>query len=363
MRKIIISLTVVVLIFILATNAKSCTNRSNKTKVGSSSVDYNTFTVNAPSNLSATIVSQYQVDLIWQDNSNNEDGFEIERSDAGAAYQLLLTTTSNSYSDTGPFTVFTNYSYRVRAFTTIGDRTSWTNVVNTTPAVNLGWIAAVAGERHTFALTNSGTLWSWGDNYSGQAGLGFVVVSTTLPAQIGVDTDWSKIGTGYWHSYAIKNNRTLWVWGNNQDGQLGIGNTEDTFEPVSVGFTSDWSLVTGGRDHTLAIKTNNTIWSWGYNYYGQLGLGNKGDGTSRYTPTQIGTTSDWLSITGGIIFSFAIKTNNTLWSWGTDNGVGMLGLNGVGEALVPTQVGTSSDWANVSAGYWHGLARKTGGTI
>lgn len=125
---IIVSICVICGLFSLG--SKSCINRSsNKVKNGSSSSN-NTFIINPPLNLSATAVSFSQIDLSWQDNSNNEDGFEIERSTNGIDYLILATVYSNvaSYSDSG-LTIATTYYYRVRAFNTIGDRSEWSNIV------------------------------------------------------------------------------------------------------------------------------------------------------------------------------------------------------------------------------------------
>jgi alpha-tubulin suppressor-like RCC1 family protein len=80
-------------------------------------------------------------------------------------------------------------------------------------------------------------------------------------------------------------------------------------------------MVVAGGNHTLAVKTNKSLWSWGLNNYGQLGLGNK---INRTTPCQVGTALDWSIVAGGAAFSVAKKTNGTLWAWG-DNNYGQLG--------------------------------------
>ena len=86
--------------------------------------------------------------------------------------------------------------------------------------------------------------------------------------------------------------QTVWAWGNNGNGQLGLGNTNDQYIPETIIDTSDFKLVTAGYLNTFAIKKDGTLWAWGDNSGGQLGLGNY---TSSYnSPQQIGTDSNWL---------------------------------------------------------------------
>jgi len=169
MKKTIL-LILLVAIFLVVISAKSCQNRnSGNTKSGSS--NYNTFVINAPSALTAAAVSSFQINLSWSDNSNNEDGFEIERSSNGIDYLLLATI----YSDTAPYSdatvsPFITYYYRVRAFNTIGDKSTWSDKisVNTIEPV---WIAIAAGSFHSLGLAINGAIWAWGNNRYGQLGL------------------------------------------------------------------------------------------------------------------------------------------------------------------------------------------------
>jgi alpha-tubulin suppressor-like RCC1 family protein len=331
--------------------------------------------INAPSGLTATAIFPYRIDLVWYDNSNNEDGFEIERSTNGTNFELLTTINANvaSYSDFGisPFTSY--YYYRVCAFNTIGDKSNYSNeIAAMIPPPK--WRAIAAGELHTIGITTDGYLWGWGNNESGQLGLGNdSPISVLIPTLISTDIDWSMIGSGYYHILSIKNNGTLWSCGANESGQLGLGDTDyDRTTPTSIGTDSDWSMPVGGANHSIAIKTNGTIWAWGYNRIyqtpnyiagGQLGLG---DSIDRDTPAQIGTDSDWSKVTAGNNTTFGIKTNGTLWAWGR-NSNGTLGVNNPNPLnqyrLSPTQVGTDSDWKIASGGCNHSTACKTNGTI
>jgi alpha-tubulin suppressor-like RCC1 family protein len=287
------SLIFVVLLFL---GAKSCNNRNtSNTKSGSS--DVSTFRINAPSNLTATAVSSYQIDLSWQDNANNEDGFEIERSTDGINYAPLstLNTNSISYSDTG-VRPFICYYYRVRAFNNIGDRSEYSNEVYFYSSLPV-WSQVKVGAGYTIAMTTDGRLWSWGYNLSSQLGAGyessyknyyFNLISLSDPSVLPnliTETDWSRVICGSYHNLGIKTDGTLWSWGNNAYGELGMGDSEASSEPFQVGFDTDWSGIAAGFGHSVCLKNNGTLWSCGANMYGQLGLG---DNDGRLGLNQVG---------------------------------------------------------------------------
>ena len=130
-----------------------------------------------------------------------------------------------------------------------------------------------AGGSHTLTIKTDGTLWAWGDNLFGQLGLGEDIEYSNVPIQVGNDTDWKAVTAGGDHTLAIKTDGTLWAWGDNLLGKLGLGNQIDRLTPTQVGTDTDWKTVTAGEHHTLAIKTGGNLWAWGANEIGQLGLG------------------------------------------------------------------------------------------
>ncbi|ETR66773.1 MAG: hypothetical protein OMM_12359, partial [Candidatus Magnetoglobus multicellularis str. Araruama] len=131
-----------------------------------------------------------------------------------------------------------------------------------------------AGGYHSLALKVDGSVWAWGENYSGQLGDGTTSSSST-PAQIGSLSNIILIAAGFNYSIALKNDGTVWVWGDNRYGQLGGGITPNITSPVKIAdFTNVVSIgIAGG--HTLAVKDDGTAWAWGDNYYGQIGNGMK----------------------------------------------------------------------------------------
>ncbi|MGM0441358.1 MAG: T9SS type A sorting domain-containing protein [Elusimicrobiota bacterium] len=228
-----------------------------------------------------------------------------------------------------------------------------------------------AGGYHTLALKESGTLWAWGNNYYGELGIGASGGETDSfsegidekhPVRVGSDTDWSKITAGARHSLGIKEDGTLWAWGWNDYGQLGLGDTIDKDIPLQVS-THSWSFVAGGGYHTLAIREDGTLWAWGRNEDGQLGVG---DNSDKNSPVQVGVSTRWVTCAAGANHSLAIKDNGKLWAWGF-NDSGRLGLEDnytIGESTnIPVEMLSNVDWDKISAGFNHTLGIKDNNTL
>jgi len=230
----------------------------------------------------------------------------------------------------------------------VGSLTDWSNISS--------------GTKQLLAIKTDGTLWSWGANNHGQLGLGDTTYRSS-PVQVGSLTDWSDISCGSYHVSAVKTDGTLWSWGRNDLAQLGLGDTTNRSSPVQVGTNTDWSGVSCSSNdveyHSLATKTDGTLWAWGYNYHGALGLGVT---IIRKTPVQVGSLADWSGVSCGSDHTLATKTDGTLWSWGA-NGSGQLGLGDTTDRSSPLQVGSLTDWSSISCGASHSLAIKTDGTL
>ena len=141
--------------------------------------------------------------------------------------------------------------------------------------------AISASYSHTIALKKDGSLWAWGYNRLGQLGDG-TTTRRDIPVRIGTETDWSAIAAGHSHTIALKMNGSLWAWGSNWLGQLGdgTGGNRDDFHnynvPVQIGTETEWSAIATGYAHTIALKKDGSIWAWGSNWRGQLGDGTNG---------------------------------------------------------------------------------------
>lgn len=237
--------------------------------------------------------------------------------------------------------------------TFVGSRPSWGQVGT---AVN--WKGVSAGYRHTVALRNDNTLWTWGDNEYGQLGDG-TITNTSAPVQVGTAANWQTMAAGEAHTTALKSNGTLWAWGWNIVGQLGDGTTTSSSDPVQVGAESDWQAVAAGQAHTIAVKTDGTLWTWGGNTDGQLGDGTK---LRKSSPVQVGTATNWQVMAAGEDHTVAVKNDGTLWAWGR-NSYGQLG-DGTGVSKSsPLQVDMATNWQAVAAGPDHTVALKSDGSL
>ena len=148
----------------------------------------------------------------------------------------------------------------------------------------------------------------------------------------------------------------LWAWGNNDRGQLGLGNITNYSSPKQIGALTTWSTASGGPGNfVLAVKTDGTLWSWGRNAAGQLGLGNTTDYSS---PKQVGALTAWSKVFQTNGASASIKTDGTLWSWG-QNAYGELGLGNTIYQSSPNQVGALTTWSTISGNSSQFLALKT----
>lgn len=214
----------------------------------------------------------------------------------------------------------------------------------------------------TGRFSSSGTMWGWGYNGTGSMGDG-TALNRSSPIQIGSLATWSSIGAGDRHAIAVKTDGTLWAWGYNNHGQLGVATNAGTVtgvsSPVQVGALTNWVKVVTNGDHTLAIKTDGTLWAWGYNGQGQLGLGSTTDASS---PVQVGAGTSWTAIAVGRLCSLAVTSDGKLWSWG-DNTHGELGQRNTTSLSSPTQVGVLTTWASVAAGRNHSLALTSTGQL
>lgn len=110
---------------------------------------------------------------------------------------------------------------------------------------------------------------------------------------------WSTISTGEGSFCGVRVDATLWCWGQNNDGQLGLGDRKSHPDPTQVGVSQSWQSVSAAAEHTCAIQTDQSLWCWGDNSYGELGVGGRSAGP--IVPTQVthGGHGGWLSVTAG----------------------------------------------------------------
>lgn len=197
--------------------------------------------------------------------------------------------------------------------------------------------AIAAGGDHNLALTQSGNVWAWGDNASGQLGNGSSGGFSTTPQQVSVISNVVAIAAGDAHSLALTANGAVYAWGNGSYGQLGIyGPSQPATTPVIVKFPLgvNLSAIAAGANHNLALDSNGNVWAWGQNNDGQAG--NDPNSSQITTPAQVsGINGTVTAIAAGDAHSVALASNGTVWVWGADTSFEQLG------AAVTTKCGST----------------------
>jgi len=247
-----------------------------------------------------------------------------------------------------------------------------TSTPNPVPTQVLSGVLAVAGGfNHSMALKSDGTVWTFGDNKSGQLGRSVnsgIDAANPVPAPVPGLTNVVAIDAGGFHSLALKGDGTVWAWGHNAEGALGTATNNDTElpnpTPTQVPGLTGISAIAAGDYHSMALKSDGTLWTFGWNLYGQLGDPlTSGDPGANPTPVQVLTGIDMIAAGGS--HSLAVTTTDELKTFG---------LNFFGQLGTATNSGTSTDNPNpttviatqvaaVAAGLDHSLVLKTDGTL
>ena len=172
------------------------------------------------------------------------------------------------------------------------------------------------GAGHFMILKSDGTVWTWGSNFFGQLGDG-TNTERHISSMVKVLDNAIDIEAGLSNSFAIKEDKTVWAWGHNRHGEL--GNDEYGYEvshnkPFMIEGLSDAKSISAQGSYTLVLKEDGTVWSFGDNYFGSLG-----DGTyeSRSTPEKIESLSNVKQISAGTL-ALALKEDGTVWYWGDE---------------------------------------------
>jgi RHS repeat-associated protein len=213
-------------------------------------------------------------------------------------------------------------------------------------------VAVAAGDGHSLALRGDGTVWTWGANFDGQLGDGTTTERHAPVQAAGGLTGITSIAAGANHSLAVKSDGSVWGWGNNDDGELGIGNTTRQSAPTQMATLSNATAVAGGDFHSLVLQRDGTVWGTGNNSTGQLGDGTT---TNHSSPIQTaGGLSGIVAVSAGSYHSLALKNDGTVWTWGA-NWQGQLGgWSNVNQSL-PIQAWNLQGQGAVSTSKEHAL--------
>ncbi len=273
------------------------------------------------------------------------------------------------------------------------------------PAIDLGVgrtaTAVTAGSQHVCALLDNGTVKCWGDGNNGATGYGDTFDRGVVAGQLGVGLGPVDLGTGRTataisaganHTCALLDNSTVKCWGNNDNGQLGLGDSStrgdgpgemgDNLPAVSLGTGRTATAISAGFTHTCALLDNATVKCWGQGTDGRLGLGNitnRGDSTSpghqmgdNLPTVSLGTGRTAVAVSAGFSHTCALLDNATVKCWGA-NQFGQLGLGDttprgdaggeMGDSLPAVSLGTGRTVTAISAGAGYDCARLDNATV
>lgn len=234
----------------------------------------------------------------------------------------------------------------------LGDQHQQVPVVHTQP---MRKVSANGG--HSCGIGTDGSLWCWGANWAGQLGLPAISLAT-VPAPIGSEIDWRDVAVGGSHTCAVREDGTLWCWGGGRSGQLGLGNTLDHDHPTRVGTGTNWERISAGTAHTCGLRSDGTLWCWGFGDFGRLGLG---DHSQSNVPVQVGDALNWADVSAGLSHTCGLQNDGTLWCWGRGDR-GALGLGDTLNRYVPTLINVTPRFTAVSAGSTHTCAIDSDGS-
>lgn len=213
------------------------------------------------------------------------------------------------------------------------------------------WASVSSGRTHTCAIKQDGSLWCWGNNDSGQLGLGYIdTLKVTTPQRVGT-ASWRTVeANSAGTTCAIRSDRTLWCWGRNDAGSAGISPAGgQTGDPTQIDPGTKWNVVSLANDVGCAIRQDGTLWCWGQNNNGATGIEN--GGAPVVPPTKVGTDTDWFAVASNSTATCGLRGAGTLWCWGS-NADGMVGVPGAPSGTTAVNVQPAvADWTSVSTMY------------
>ena len=210
-------------------------------------------------------------------------------------------------------------------------------------------IGIAAGNAHSLAIKQDGTVWAWGRNGNGELGDGTTAEHDIPVKAIGL-SGVSAVAAQGATSLALKSDGTVWVWGKNDLGQLGIGGPDVYIHstPIHLSSLTNISAIATSGDHCLALSADGSVWAWGSNRTGQIGTLS---GNDQYSPVQITTLTNVIKIAAGSERSMALTGDGSVWIWGHNDSAGPMKMTGL------------SSITAIAASYPHGLAVKSDGTL
>ncbi|MGC2372388.1 MAG: RHS repeat-associated core domain-containing protein [Solirubrobacteraceae bacterium] len=214
----------------------------------------------------------------------------------------------------------------------LGDGTTSKESGEPVAVSGLSEVTAIAtGWNFGLALLKNGTVKAWGENYIGELGAEESTEFSDVPVSVSGLSEVTAIAAGAESAYALLKNGTVKAWGLNEGGELGDGTytgpetcfgTACSRSPVSVSGLSETTAISSSYDDALALTKSGTVKSWGENQEGELGNGTTENSD---VPVSVSKLSGVTAVAGGLFQSLALLSNGTVAAWG-DNEYGELGI-------------------------------------
>lgn len=236
-------------------------------------------------------------------------------------------------------------------------------------------VAIAAGNFAAYAVKADGTVWAWGDNNQGQLGLPLDQSNRGTPVQVGGLAHVIAVSAGNGFALALEQDGTVWAWGANNQGQLGLdtgvtGFTNPT--PIQVSGLADITAIAAGGEFGLALARDGTVWAWGNDWNGELGRGtldwqHSGGLVAHPAPQPVQRLGTVVAIAAGYAFALALTHDGTVWSWGqAEAGLGTfsdLGTGSTEDTGTPSRVKLPGRAVAIAAGASDGLAITATGAV
>ena len=212
-----------------------------------------------------------------------------------------------------------------------------------------------AGPIHSLAVKKDGTVWGWGHNGSGELGIenegNFYqpMQVKSLKNILYVASGGYNDGMSYnFHNLALSKDGTVWAWGYNRDGKLGDGTTEARKSPIVVKGLKGIIAIAAGDNHSVALAKDGSVWQWG---------------AGKEVPCKVAGIKDVIAISAGSYHTIALKKDGTVWGWGS-NEVYQLGNDpSVKDYTKPVAIKGIKDVTSISAGAYNSVFLKKDGTV
>lgn len=216
------------------------------------------------------------------------------------------------------------------------------------------------GLNHTCAIA-AGALYCWGQNDHGQLGLGDEV-SRGRPTRVGGSADWRDVCGGEEHTCARRDDGTTYCWGKNLHGELGVGDFNQRSLPTRVEAAPYVHIACGGYN-SCGILADGNLQCWGDNFEGKLGLNDPYDSPDSPLPVTVTGKLSFREVALGQGNTCGITREGALYCWGRNTD----GQGGTTPEMLqlraPTRVGTSSDYKRVATAMRHTCAVKVDGRL